>query len=212
MLTVADLSTVNLLFAAMKIFSESCEENKYPILDVLRKEFSNAHTILEIGSGTGQHAVFFAEQLPHVLWQPSDVISSHASIIAWTNDSQLDNLLPPLELDVAQDHWPKAIYDGVFSANTAHIMSWPEVIELFRGIKNVLQIQGKFCLYGPFNYKGQFTSPSNAHFDQWLKMRDPDSGVRDFEGVDALANDNGLKLLKDYEMPVNNRLLVWQRH
>jgi len=195
----------------MKNYSESCEENKYPILEVLRKEFATSKSILEIGSGTGQHAVFFAEHLPHLLWQPSDIIESHASIIAWSADAQLDNVLPPVELDVAKDHWPNHSYDGIFSANTTHIMSWPEVIELFKGIKNVLDKQGKFCLYGPFNYNGQFTSPSNAHFDQWLKARDPDSGIRDFDSLDELAGNNGLQFCNDYEMPVNNRLLVWQK-
>lgn len=195
----------------MKQYAESCEENKLPILEVLRKEFAQAETILEIGSGTGQHAVFFAEQLPHLIWQPSDVIESHASIIAWVNDSGIDNVLPPLELDVTKNHWPNQIYDGLFSANTCHIMSWPHVIELFNGINNVLATQGKFCLYGPFNYQGEYTSPSNAHFDQWLKSRDPQSGIRDFEAINELAENNGLKLQKDYEMPVNNRLLVWQK-
>lgn len=195
----------------MKQYAESCEENKYPILDVLRNEFANTRIVLEIGSGTGQHAVFFAEQLPHLIWQPSDVINMHASIVAWINDSNLDNVLPPLELDVEQNHWPDQHYDGLFSANTAHIMSWPQVVELFSGINRVMEKQGKFCLYGPFNYNGEYTSPSNAHFDQWLKSRDPQSGIRDFEALNRLAEDNGLSLLNDYEMPVNNRLLVWQK-
>jgi len=195
----------------MKRFADSCEENKHPILDVLRKEFSTLQTVLEIGSGTGQHAVFFAEQLPHLIWQPSDVIESHTSIVAWTAELQLDNVLPPIELDVAKHHWPEQVYEGIFSANTAHIMSWPEVVEMFIGINKALKQQGKFCLYGPFNYQGQFTSPSNAHFDQWLKTRDPLSGIRDFEALDALAKDNQLTLLNDYELPVNNRLLVWQK-
>jgi len=196
----------------MKCFSDSCEENKLPILKVLEKEFSTFQTVLEIGSGTGQHAVFFAEQLPHLLWQPSDVLDSHPSIIAWIADSLLDNVLPPLELDVAKHHWPQKVYDGVFSANTTHIMSWPQVIELFTGVTRVLEQGGKFCLYGPFNYNGQFTSPSNAHFDQWLKARDPESGIRDFEALDKLAKENHLTLVRDYEMPVNNRIIVWQKN
>ena len=208
----ADLLTVDrAVCKKMKCFTDSCEENKYPILEVLRKEFSASKTVLEIGSGTGQHAVFFAEQLPHMIWQPSDVIESHASIVAWMADSQLNNILPPIELDVARDHWPKNTYEGIFTANTAHIMSWPEVVEMFNGANRVLAQRGKLCLYGPFNYQGQFTSPSNARFDQWLKARDPKSGVRDFEVLNALANDNDLELIKDYEMPVNNRLIVWQK-
>ena len=196
----------------MKCFSDSCEENKLPILDVLKKEFFSLQTVLEIGSGTGQHAVYFAEQMPHLIWQPSDVRESHASIIAWTTESQLDNVLPPLELDVEKHHWPQQSYSGVFSANTTHIMSWPQVMELFSGVSGVLEQGGKFCLYGPFNYKGKFTSASNAHFDQWLKARDPDSGVRDFEALNHLAKENHLTLTMDYEMPVNNRLLVWQKN
>ena len=195
----------------MKLYSESCEENKYPILEVLVSEFSQSQTILEIGSGTGQHAVFFAEHLPHVIWQPSDVIESHASIIAWITESGLDNVLPPLELDVAKHHWPAQQFDGAFSANTAHIMSWPEVVELFNGVTNVIKPGGKFCLYGPFNYNGTYTSQSNAHFDQWLKARDPKSGIRDFEALDKMAKQHQLTLIKDYEMPVNNRTLVWQK-
>ena len=195
----------------MKSYSESCEENKYPILNVLKHEFAGARIVLEIGSGTGQHAVFFAEHLTQLLWQPSDVIESHASIIAWIADSGLDNVLPPLELDVAKHHWPDHQYDGVFSANTTHIMSWPQVVELFNGIGNIIKTGGKFCLYGPFNYGGNYTSESNAHFDRWLKARDPDSGIRDFEVLDEMARSHQLKLINDYEMPVNNRTLVWQK-
>lgn len=196
----------------MKNYSESCEENKYPILEILREEFSETNTILEVGSGTGQHAVFFAEHLKHIHWQPSDVIESHASIIEWINDSGLDNVLPPLELDVSKHHWPEHTYQGIFSANTTHIMSWPEVIELFAGVDKVIEPDGKFCLYGPFNYQGQFTSPSNQHFDQWLKARDPKSGIRDFEALNELAEKSDLKLTNDYEMPVNNRMLVWRKN
>lgn len=209
-LTVVARLTVDLHFT-MKQYSESCEENKFPILEIIREEFSNAQNILEIGSGTGQHAVFFAEQLPHLIWQPSDVIEYHESIIAWTNDSGLDNVLPPLELDVARNHWPSQQYGGLFSANTTHIMSWIEVIELFKGIKDVIVKNGKFCLYGPFNYHGDYTSPSNAHFDHWLKSRDPKSGIRDFEALDTLAKENGFTFVNDHEMPVNNRLLVWEK-
>jgi len=195
----------------MKLFSEACEENKRPLLDVLTEEFSTARTILEIGSGSGQHAVFFAAELPHLLWQPSDVTANHNSIIAWINDSKLDNVLPPLALDVATHQWPNAAVDGVFSANTAHIMSWSEVIEMFNGVSAALKNHAKFCLYGPFNYNGAYTSDSNARFDQWLKTRDPDSGIRDFEALDKLASQHGLTLQNDYTMPVNNRTLVWAK-
>jgi cyclopropane fatty-acyl-phospholipid synthase-like methyltransferase len=195
----------------MKSYSESSEENKFPILEVLRTELTDAHTILEIGSGTGQHAVFFAAQLPHLLWQPSDVLEQHGSINAWIADAGLNNVLPPLELDVTKHHWPAQQYDAVFSANTTHIMSWPEVVEMFRGIGAVIRKGGKFCLYGPFNYGGKYTSQSNAHFDEWLKARDPKSGIRNFEALDEIAGQHHLKLIHDYEMPVNNRLLVWRK-
>ncbi|MDH3527485.1 MAG: class I SAM-dependent methyltransferase [Gammaproteobacteria bacterium] len=194
----------------MKQFSEACEENKQPILAVLEKEFSDCRTVLEIGSGTGQHALFFARQLPHITWQPSDLPASHASIDAWRATTQLPNLLAPLTLDVRADHWPEADYDAVFSANTTHIIDWPAVQDMFRGIGEVLQTGGVFCLYGPFNYNRRYTSESNARFDQWLKQRDPASGLRDFEDLERLAGELGLTLAHDYEMPVNNRLLVWR--
>lgn len=195
----------------MKQFASSCDENRVPIQDVLIKEFREQHTVLEIGSGTGQHAVYFAEKLPHLTWQPTDLVDSHPSIIAWIADSGLDNVLPPIELDVAHDHWPAQQYHYIFSANTAHIMGWPEVQAMFKGIGKLLSAPGKFCLYGPFNYQGKFTSESNAHFDKWLKERDPSSGIRNFEDLDALAKQQNMALIHDYEMPVNNRTLVWQK-
>jgi cyclopropane fatty-acyl-phospholipid synthase-like methyltransferase len=195
----------------MKPFAESCEENKLPILEVLREEFAAVRRVLEIGSGTGQHAVFFAAQLPHLDWQTSDVAEYHAGIRAWIDDAGLANVRAPLMLDVAHDVWPDAAYDGVFSANTTHIMGWPEVEAMIAGIGRVLEPGGRFCLYGPFNYGGRFTSESNARFDQWLKARDPRSGVRDFEDLDRLAGAAGLRLAQDYAMPANNRTLVWVR-
>jgi SAM-dependent methyltransferase len=195
----------------MKEYSEACEENKAPILAILRGEFAACQDILEIGSGTGQHAVYFARHLPHLNWHPSDVESSHASINAWRKAAGLHNVHPPLRLDVTRADWPNAFYDGLFSANTTHIMHWPAVQALFRGVGRILRPGGVFCLYGPFNYHGRYTSDSNARFDRWLKGRDPESGVRDFEALDELAGDNGMHLTADHEMPVNNRLLVWRK-
>lgn len=195
----------------MKPYAESCEENKRPILEVLRIEFADVRNVLEVGSGTGQHAVFFAGQLPHLVWHTSDVVEHHAGIRAWIDAAGLDNVRPPLTLDVRRDAWPEARFDGVFSANTVHIMSWPEVEAMFAGIGGVLAPSGRFCLYGPFNYGGKFTSESNARFDQWLKARDARSGVRNFEDLDRLANAAGMRLLNDYTMPANNRTLVWVR-
>lgn len=193
----------------MKPFAESCEENKLPILEVLRAEFASVSRVLEIGSGTGQHAVFFARELPHLNWQTSDVAEYHPGIRAWIDDVGLTNVRAPLTLDVACNTWPNTIYDGVFSANTAHIMGWPEVEAMFAGIGKVLAPAGRLCLYGPFNYGGKYTSESNARFDQWLKARDPRSGVRNFEDLNGLAEAVGLRLAKDYAMPANNRTLVW---
>lgn len=195
----------------MKPFAESCEQNKWPILDVLRQEFAQATRVLEIGSGTGQHAVFFAQQLPHLLWQTSDVAEYHAGIQDWLDEAGLHNVRPPLRLDVLADAWPQQSFDAVFSANTVHIMGWPEVEAMFAGIGAVLELGGRFCLYGPFNYGGRFTSDSNARFDQWLKARDPRSGVRNVEDLVALADAAGLRLLRDHAMPANNRSLVWIR-
>ncbi|MFN2308592.1 MAG: DUF938 domain-containing protein [Gammaproteobacteria bacterium] len=195
----------------MRPFAESCEQNKRPLLDVLRAEFATRTRVLEIGSGTGQHAVFFAAALPHLEWQTSDLAEHHPGIRAWIDSAGLTNLQPPLALDVARDPWPSAAYDGVFSANTVHIMGWAEVEALFAGIGQVLLPGGCFCLYGPFNYAGQYTSASNAQFDRWLRARDPRSGVRDFEDLNRLAETAGLRLVNDHTMPANNRTLVWHK-
>jgi cyclopropane fatty-acyl-phospholipid synthase-like methyltransferase len=194
----------------MKPFAESFEENKQPILEILRKEFAQTEKVLEIGSGTGQHAVFFAQALHHLVWQTSDVAENHPGILAWLEDDGPNNALPPLELDVRHSAWPAQKYDGIFSANTVHIMGWPEVELMFAGIGQVLLPEGRFCLYGPFNYHGEFTSPSNANFDVWLKNRNPASGIRDVDELNSLAEKAGLSLVADYEMPVNNRILVWR--
>ena len=194
-----------------KPYSESCEQNREPILAVLRAAFADRHRVLEIGSGTGQHAVYFGAELPHLVWQTADVRAYHPGVHAWLNEAALPNVLPPLELDVNQSQWHSGRYDAVFSANTLHIMGWPEVVRFFEGVGEVLEPGGVLVVYGPFNYNGQFTSESNARFDAWLKARDPASGVRDFEAVDALARAQGLVLQHDIAMPANNRSLVWQR-
>ena len=194
----------------MKPFAESCEENQQPILEILQIEFADTRHVLEIGSGTGQHAVFFADALPHMVWQTSDVNENHPGINAWLSEKDLKNTRPPLALNVVNSTWPDREFDGIFSANTVHIMGWPEVEKMFAGIGQVLLPGGRFCLYGPFNYQGQFTSESNANFDVWLKNRDPKSGIRDKADLDRLAEKAGLKLREDYEMPANNRILVWQ--
>ena len=194
-----------------KPFSESCEQNREPILAVLREVFAGRSHALEIGSGTGQHAVYFGAELPHLRWQTADLPMHHAGIRLWLADAALPNVLPPLALDVNHNNWNTGRYDAVFSANTLHIMGWPEVEKFFVGVGQVLESGGVLAVYGPFNYNSQFTSESNARFDVWLKNRGPASGVRDFEAVDALARAQGLALRHDYAMPVNNRTLVWKK-
>ncbi|SCZ66312.1 DUF938 domain-containing protein [Thiohalomonas denitrificans] len=194
-----------------KPFAESCEQNKAPILDVLRREFTDPGRVLEIGSGTGQHAVWFARHLPHLVWQTADLRDNHPGIHAWLVDGP-DNVLPPVDLDACGGNWHgMEDFDAVFSANTIHIMDWPSVECLFAGIGQLLPVGGKFALYGPFNYDGRYTSESNRRFDEWLRERDPASGIRDAEAVDELANRAGLILRNDYEMPANNRTRVWRK-
>jgi len=195
----------------MKPYAESCEQNREPILAVLREAFAERRRVLEIASGTGQHAVYFGQALPHLAWQTSELPENHAGIQAWLDEANLPNVLAPLALDVNAPDWPAASVDAIFNANTVHIIAWPAVERLFAGIGRVLAVGGIVCLYGPFNYGGQFTSESNARFDVWLKDRDQNSGVRDFEAINQLAEAQGLKLLKDLAMPSNNRTLVWQR-
>lgn len=195
----------------MKPFAESSEQNKIPILAVLKQFCGEVETVLEIGSGTGQHAVFFAEQFPHLTWLASDQLEYHAGIQMWLKDSGLTNIQGPLLLDVNQSDWPVKQTDAVFSANTVHIMGWPSVERMFNGIGKILKEGGVFCLYGPFNYNGKFSSESNARFDLWLKQRDPVSGVRDFEALQILADKAGLVFIDDVEMPANNRILVWKK-
>jgi len=191
-------------------FSPAAERNKAPILDVLNAVLPGAARVLEIASGTGQHAVHFGRALPHLIWQPSELAENLAGIQTWLDEAQLANVLAPLALDVNDERWPVTQVDAIFNANTVHIISWPEVERLFAHIARVIAPDGYVCFYGPYNYGGQFTSESNARFDAWLKARDPDSGVRDFEAVNQLAASHGLELLRDIAMPSNNRILVWQ--
>lgn len=194
----------------MKPFSQACANNKQPILNVIAPLLADKKSLLEIGSGTGQHAVYFAEKLPHLFWQTSDQEENHSGINQWLDDANLSNIGRPMVLDVQNDRWPSVKQDAIYSANTAHIMSWEMVESMFSGIGNSLAKQGLFILYGPFNYQGKFTSESNERFEQWLKGIDSKRGIRDFEAIDKLANNVGLSLLYDFEMPANNRLLVWE--
>ncbi len=194
-----------------KPYSEASERNRAPILAVLERWLGDCREVLEIGSGTGQHAVHFAARLPHLAWQPSDLPENLPGIRLWIDAAGLANLRAPLALDVNGGKWPEARYDAVFSANTAHIMSWPEVERMVARTAAALRPGSLFCLYGPFNYAGRFTSESNARFDASLRSRDPRMGIRDFEATDALARREGFVLMEDNAMPANNRLLVWRR-
>jgi hypothetical protein len=186
----------------MKPFSEASERNRAPILAILKRVFADCKHVLEIGSGTGQHAAYFAPELPHLVWQASDVAENLPGIREWVSDP------PPIELDVEQE-WPKLEADAVFSANTCHIMSWPQVQRMFEGIGKIRGLK-TLCLYGPFNYHGKHTSESNSRFDAMLRARDPASGLRDFADIARLAKRAGLTLVEDNAMPANNRLLVWR--
>ena len=197
--------------ASAKPWSEACERNRAPILEVLRGAFAGATRVLEIGSGTGQHAVFFAEALPQLVWQPSDRPEHLAGIAAWRDDAGLPNLRAPLALDVDATDWPVAECDALFSANTLHIMSWQSVKNFFRGAGHVLLPGGVLAVYGPFSYGGRHTAESNARFDVFLRERDPLSGVRDFDAVSALAQHHGLEFCDDHALPANNRVLIWRR-
>ncbi|MGN2245313.1 DUF938 domain-containing protein [Frateuria sp. GZRR35] len=193
-----------------KPFAPACERNREPILDVLREAFAGCSRVLEIGSGTGQHAVHFAAAMPWLNWQCSDRGEYLPGIRAWLDEARLPNTPEPFELDVAGG-WPCTRYDAVFSANTLHIMGWAEVGQLFARLPAVTTDGAVLVIYGPFNYDGHYTSESNAAFDRSLKMRDPCMGLRDAEAVDALARAAGFVLQEDRAMPANNRCRVWHR-
>ncbi|MEH6456872.1 MAG: DUF938 domain-containing protein [Cocleimonas sp.] len=195
----------------MKPFSESCVNNQAEICAVLDTLLVENKHVLEIGSGTGQHAVYFSKRLPHLIWQTSDQEQYHQGINLWLDEAKLDNARAPIRLDVSRNSWPELSIDALFSANAVHIMSWNNVIDYFTYGAQLLEKNGLFILYGPFNYNDKFTSESNANFDQWLKDRDPASGVRDFEALDELANKNNMIFKHDIEMAVNNRILCWAK-
>jgi len=195
-----------------KPFSQACENNKRPILNILSEVFLENEHILEIGSGTGQHAVFFGQHLPHLTWQTSDLPINHQGINLWLDETSLSNVRKPIGIDLNKA-WPilknNPQVDGLYTANTLHIISWPLVVKFFEGIAQNLAAKAVVCIYGPFKYKEKYTSESNANFDLWLKDRDIDSGIRDIEAILSLANSAGLTLIADHVMPANNQLLVF---
>ena len=193
----------------MKRASDACERNRGPILEVLKRIFADRRAVLEIGSGTGQHAAYFAPQLPHLSWQPSDVAENLPGIRAWREEAPAPQPLEPLELDVDRP-FPAVKADAVFTANTLHIVSWPQVERMIASIGELLPAGGVLAIYGAFKYGGKHTAASNAEFDAWLRGRDPKSGQRDIEAVTALAKQHALVLEEDNAMPANNRLLVFR--
>jgi hypothetical protein len=193
-------------------FSQACENNKGPILDVLQRLFADREAVLEIGSGTGQHATWFAAHLPWLRWQPSDRPDALPVLEPRCKRYAGDNLLAPLELDVSVRPWGIAgLPDALFTANSLHIMPWRSVEDLFAELGALASDKTLLAAYGPFNYGGRYTSESNARFDEWLAARDPVSAIRDFEAVDALAQAAGFHLREDNPMPANNRLIAWVR-
>ncbi|MEM0953821.1 MAG: DUF938 domain-containing protein [Pseudomonadota bacterium] len=192
-------------------FSQACENNKRPILAVLERVLEGVDGVLELGSGTGQHARFFAESMPALIWQPSDLAHNHQGINAWREDYSGKNLPAPLNIDVTDQDWGLPLPGAIFTANSLHIMPWSSVEALFVYLAAHAVTNSMLLVYGPFNYDGQYSSDSNARFDEWLAMEHPGGGIRDFEAVDALAAAAGYRLAEDNPMPANNRLLVWQR-
>ena len=194
-----------------KPFSQACENNKHPILEVLSQYLTQPGSLLEIGSGTGQHAAYFSEALPHIHWQPSDVPEHLPGINQWRHGASNTNLAAPIAFDVTVAADKPAPHDHLFSANTLHIMSWQAVEALFQLLPDLIAPSGYVFLYGPFKYQGQYTSDSNRDFDAWLKQRAPHQGIRDFEAISELAQGAGINLVEDVRMPANNQTLVWQK-
>jgi cyclopropane fatty-acyl-phospholipid synthase-like methyltransferase len=194
-----------------KPFAAATERNSLPILEVIRSEFEHASTVLEIGSGTGQHAVSFGNALNHLFWQTSELIENHAGIHAWLDEEGLPNVRKPIELDVMTADVSPQDYDAVFSANTAHIMSYEAVEKMFSLVGKTLRENGIFCLYGPFRQGGEFNTQSNADFDRSLRGRNPEMGIRDLEALDKLGESGGMVRERLYAMPANNSLAVWRK-
>jgi SAM-dependent methyltransferase len=191
--------------------AEYAARNSSPILEVLEREFASARKVLEIGSGTGQHAVTFGARLPHLSWQTSDLEENHGAIRAWIDGAGLANVHYPLAIDVRAAQVDADCWDGVFSANTAHIMSIEAVRAMFSLVGRALRRNGVFCLYGPFRQGGKFNTTSNAEFNVSLRARDPDMGIRDIEVLDEFGRGTGLRRTRLYAMPANNHLVVWAR-
>ena len=192
-------------------YSSAAERNRQPILDQLQHLLPQQGTVLEIGSGTGQHAVYFSHNLPHLMWQPSDMGANIPSLEAQFSADNSQHMLPLLKLDVVNDPWPGCSYEAIYSANTAHIMSWDVVVAMFAGVAAHLVTNGRFILYGPFNIDNQFTSEGNEQFDARLRSDDPGRGIRDMAAIENLANLYEMPLQQQISMPANNFILVFDK-
>ena len=195
-----------------KPFSQACENNRGPISQVLERFLVDCQSVFEIGSGTGQHAVWFSRAMPHLQWQTSDRKENHQGIKQWISDSSLENIHHPLELDVGVGPWPEGLFDAVFTANTAHIMALSEVELMFSGVSKLLISGGLFCLYGPMQYSGVIAAESNRAFDAKLRAIKSTQGIREFNDLNKLAATFGMELIEDNDLPANNQLIIWQKH
>lgn len=194
-----------------KQFAPACERNRSYILEVLKELLPQNGSLLEVGSGTGQHAAWFAPEFPGLLWQPTDTEENLPSIRAWCSETGAPNLCEPHTLDLSRYQWPVQEYDAIVCINTIHIVGWPLVQNLFSGAGSSLKTDGILYAYGPFRYRNRPLEPSNQNFDQWLKQRDPVSGIREFETVSELAVSHGLAFVEDRAMPANNRSICWRK-
>jgi cyclopropane fatty-acyl-phospholipid synthase-like methyltransferase len=194
-----------------KPYSGACERNQAPILAVLRRRYAHTSHVLEIGSGTGQHAVHFAAALPQLVWQTSDRPQQLEGIRLWLAEAGLANTPPPWCLDVATHPLPTGSFDAVYTANTMHILAWREVERLFAALPGWMTEHALLTVYGPFRCAGRFASPGDAAFDAALRADRPERGLRDIEAVHALARGAGLSCIEDAPMPANNRCVTWQR-
>lgn len=192
-------------------YSSASERNRQPILDQLINLLPEQGTVLEIGSGTGQHAVFFSRHLAGICWQPTDRAENLPGLEVQFAAKGNPRIHKPQKLDVLNDPWPENSYEAAFSANTAHIMSWEAVQAMFAGVAQHLLTSACFCLYGPFNINGAYTSPGNAEFDMQLRQQDPQMGIRDMSAVEALSKDHQMCLQKKIAMPANNFILVFYK-
>ena len=192
-------------------FSQASENNKTAILEVFSRHFGDKDSLLELAGGTGQHAVFFASLFTYLTWQSSDIPSNVSSLNRRIGSAELENLPLAIPIDVNDKPWGCSAYDAIFTANSLHIMSAESVESFFSEVASHITQGGLLIVYGPFKYNNKFTTESNEEFDLWLKVRDPVSGVRDFEWVNSLAESAGLILLEDNPMPANNQMLVWKK-